>query len=117
MRCKKEKYHDKSALDHEAWEQWEARCLRCGRCCVEKIEYKGKIYLTDIPCEYLDPATNECTVYDQRSQIKDGCVAINREIIAMGVLPRGCAYVGNRNYDAPLSWENLPKKIRKNFRP
>ncbi len=96
---------------------WEAICKRCGRCCFEKIEYRNKIYLTDIPCEYLDLSTNECTVYAQRSQKKDGCVAINQEIISLGVLPSGCAYVQNENYIAPLSWQKLPWKVRKNFRP
>lgn len=104
--------------DHAAWE---ALCRRCGRCCFEKIEYADKIYLTDIPCEYLDLKTRECTVYEQRNQKKEGCVAINQEIIALGVLPRGCAYleqvVQNTVYNAPRPWDELPLKVRKTFRP
>lgn len=99
---------------------WEALCRRCGRCCFEKIEYGNRIYLTDIPCEYLNLSTNECMVYEQRSQKKTGCVAINQEIIDLGVLPIGCAYLQNTsktNYKAPLSWLKLPNKVRKTFQP
>lgn len=105
---------DKNEITHE---QWEAKCSRCGRCCFEKIEYNNKIYLTDIPCEYLDLTTKECTVYAQRSQKKPDCVAINEAIIALGVLPRECAYVEDDQYDAPISWKYLPQTIRDNFCP
>lgn len=100
----------KSEQDHI---QWEAICKRCGRCCFEKIEYRGRIYLTDIPCEYLDLATMECTVYGQRCDKRDGCVALTPEIVNLGVLPGCCAYVQKiDDYVAPLSWDSLPGNVR-----
>jgi hypothetical protein len=111
----------KLKLSNSQHAEWEALCTRCGRCCYEKIEYKNKIYLTGVPCEYLDLTTNLCRVYDQRSQLKNGCIAINQQIIELGVLPKGCAYLKQlptkSAYNAPLPWENLPAKIRHSFKP
>jgi len=107
---------DNNLCEQQAHTQWENICRRCGRCCYEKIEYLGKIYLTNTPCEYLDLATNECTVYLQRCQKKQGCVALNEKIIAMGVLPGSCAYVQKiENYPAPFPWSDLPEEIRKSL--
>lgn len=95
--------------DHQAWEK---RCRRCGQCCYEKIEYRGKYYLTDIPCKYLNQKTNLCQIYPNRCQLQEGCVALTAEIVAMGVLPQQCAYVeAIKSYNAPLSWHRLPANI------
>lgn len=92
---------------------WEALCQRCGRCCYEKIDYRDKIYITNIPCEYLDPVTKQCRVYPERCRRKEGCVVLTPEIVAMEVLPKGCAYVRHiENYSSPLDWEELPLSVR-----
>lgn len=96
--------------------EWEKRCRRCGRCCYEKVEYQGKYYLTDIPCQYLDPITKLCQVYPRRSQLRDGCVVLTPEIIAMGVLPHCCAYIQDLNYIAPQDWTRLPANILKSLK-
>lgn len=100
-------------IDKQAWEEI---CLRCGQCCYEKIEYRGQYYLTDIPCNYLDSKTKLCRVYSQRCQLKEGCVALNPEIVKMGVLPKGCAYVQLvKDYKPPLECQYLPDNVLKSF--
>lgn len=95
---------------------WEALCQRCGRCCFEKVDYRDKIYITNVPCEYLDLKTKLCRVYPKRCQLKEGCVALTPEIVALGVLPKGCAYVRHvENYSSPLDWSDLPTNVRDTF--
>lgn len=93
--------------------EWEALCRRCGRCCYEKVDYQGEIFLTPTPCRFLNLDTCECTVYARREQCQDGCVVLNGEIVAMGVLPEGCPY---RRFapQAPLprGYHALPEEIR-----
>ncbi len=33
--------------------EWEEICEHCGRCCYEKYEYRGKIFYSHKPCQYL----------------------------------------------------------------
>jgi len=101
-------------IDKQAWEKI---CLCCGQCCYEKIEYRGRYYLTDIPCDYLDSKTNLCLIYPQRCQLKEGCAALTPEIVKMGVLPKECGYVQSiKDYNAPLSCQNLPDNVLKSFK-
>ena len=96
--------------------RWEQRCHRCGRCCYEKVEYQGKIFLTDIPCEFLNLTTMLCNVYADRHRRKAGCVAIDRTIIKLGVLPETCAYVVDvDSYVAPQQWSYLPMAVQRRF--
>ena len=84
-------------------EDWESVCRRCGRCCYEKIDFKGRIYYTELPCEHLDPETKLCRVYDERDERRPGCVRLTQETLGKGFLPADCAYVaGIREYPAPI---------------
>lgn len=81
---------------------WEAVCVRCGRCCYEKVEFDGHIYYTEIPCQFLDTTSRLCRVYARRDSQRPGCVRLNRENIANGFLPADCPYVAAiENYPAP----------------
>lgn len=83
--------------------EWEARCRRCGRCCYEKTEDDNGIYYTDVPCEKLDLATLECTVYASRETARPGCRALTPELVQRGLLPADCPYVAEvEGYVAPL---------------
>jgi len=87
-------------------EEWEARCRRCGRCCYEKIEYRGEVYYTDTPCENLDPKTRACRVYERRHQVRPDCVPLTPEVVRRGLLPADCPYVSRcEDYAAPHLWE------------
>jgi hypothetical protein len=85
---------------------WEAICCRCGRCCYEKIEFDGKVYYTDIPCDRLDPETRLCTVYVERDRQRQGCRRLNPDLIRQGLLPGDCPYVaGIDDYPSPQMWD------------
>ncbi len=77
--------------------EWEEICERCGRCCYEKYDYRGKIFYSDTPCEYLDTKTNQCRIYAQRSEINPGCVRLTPELVVSGILPPDCPYVTRSN--------------------
>lgn len=82
--------------------EWEAVCQRCARCCYEKIDYRGRIYYTNQPCQHLDPVTNLCNVYLQRDNCHSDCARLTPELVAAGILPEDCPYVyGQDNYPAP----------------
>jgi len=72
---------------------WEAVCRRCGRCCYEKIEHRGRIYHIDQPCKHLDTETRLCRVYNCRDQQQVDCVRLTPELVAAGFLPQDCPYV------------------------
>lgn len=83
--------------------EWDAVCVRCGRCCYEKIDVRGTIYYTQVPCEYLDLNTRLCRVYADRVARRPGCVPLTPELLARGFLPADCPYVADRtDYPAPL---------------
>ncbi len=87
-------------------EDWEAQCRRCARCCYEKIDFEGRIYYTDIPCEKLDLGSRLCTVYAEREKVRPGCVQLTPEIVGCGFLPSDCPYVADiENYQAPVLYD------------
>ena len=83
-------------------EKWESICCRCGRCCYEKVDFEGRIYYTELPCEFLDTETNLCRVYTERDVKRPGCVRLTDEILPKGIMPADCPYVSDLdNYTAP----------------
>lgn len=90
---------------------WEAKCLRCGRCCYEKIEYDGEIYYTETPCEKLDTRTGHCTVYAERLDVRPGCTRLTPELVRLGILPADCPYVADLpEYHPPHLFEDENKR-------
>lgn len=99
-------YQDRDATG----ERWEKTCRRCGRCCFEKIEYRGRIYYTRTPCEYLDLQTLECRVYPVRSRHRPDCLPLTPEVVAKGYLPADCPYVAEQeDYQAPVSADDADR--------
>lgn len=83
-------------------EVWEALCTRCGKCCTEKVEIDGKLYMAKVACRFLDPATKLCSVYERRFDAEPGCVEV-AEGISLGVFPADCPYVKDiEGYQAPI---------------
>lgn len=90
-------------------EQMEAICRRCGRCCRQKVRFGDVVVITDIPCQFLDPKTNTCTVYPQRLFKQPLCSAIEIAV-ANGAQPNDCPYAGgNSDYQAPLTLAEHPE--------
>lgn len=73
--------------------QWEALCRRCGRCCYEKLLYRGRVYYTDRACPQLDPVSRRCRVYESRRQRQPDCAVLDEALVAQGFLPLDCPYV------------------------
>jgi len=89
---------------------WEDICLRCGRCCYEKLDYEGEIYYTDVPCEFLDIDSRLCTVYPERHRDRPGCTPLTPDVIRRGILPGDCPYVLDiPGYRAPLMAPENPE--------
>lgn len=84
-------------------ETWEKICKRCGRCCYEKVDFQGRIYYTEIPCEYLDLQTCQCKVYPDRAERRPGCVPLTPGLVKKGYLPADCPYVADvEGYPQPV---------------
>lgn len=75
-------------------EQWEALCKQCGECCFEKkIDRRGRIITTCVPCRFLDIHTRHCRVYHQRFDLEEDCIKLSPDNIAtLEWLPQDCAY-------------------------
>lgn len=87
----------------------EALCRRCGVCCHQKVRFGEVVVITDVPCEFLDTATNACTVYAERYVRQPLCSSAEVSVES-GTLPDDCPYVGGRDgYVAPLLLRDHPE--------
>ncbi|MCA9323010.1 MAG: hypothetical protein KDB53_19875 [Planctomycetes bacterium] len=91
-------------LPHEVWE---ALCRRCGKCCTEKVEIEGRIYLSKKYCRFLDLKTKQCTVYEDRFVAEPDCSGVEAGI-KVGIFPSDCPYVKDiEGYVAPVeTWDD-----------
>ncbi len=73
---------------------WEAICNRCGECCFEQLFDQDDKLLASTMCEYLDPVTRLCTVYERRFEICDDCIKLtDKNLPNFDWLPDTCGYV------------------------
>lgn len=77
-------------------EEWEALCDGCGKCCLNKLQYRGvkKVAYTRIACKLFDGATSRCKHYENRHDHVPECVQFTYETMQEHVwwMPRSCAY-------------------------
>ncbi|SHI43296.1 hypothetical protein SAMN02745165_00026 [Malonomonas rubra DSM 5091] len=75
-------------------QHWEQICQRCGECCFEKkIDKKGTVLTTSVPCRFLDIHTRNCRIYHQRLQAEEDCIKLTPDNLAgLDWLPLNCAY-------------------------
>ena len=95
MGTKNKPFYIKLTLDELTSEQWESLCDHCGLCCLRKFEdaATGRIKYSGIACEFLDPETCHCLVYEDRHFVNPECMAIGREVVQqLKWLPETCAY-------------------------
>ena len=76
--------------------EWEALCDRCGKCCLNKLQYEdtNEVVFTRVACKLLDLETGQCSSYPNRHDFVPGCVVLSPKTIAeIGYwLPKTCAY-------------------------
>ena len=84
-------------------EDWEAVCIRCGRCCVHKFEDEdGRIEWTNVVCKHLNLQTHLCAVYDSRLEVCPDCEKVTPEYVkSRGWIPDGCAYAAAARGEDP----------------
>ena len=59
-------------LEDMSKEEWELLCDGCGKCCLNKIELRGKIKFTNTYCRFLDTHNCLCKIYCHRfKQVPD----------------------------------------------
>lgn len=96
-------------LDEMSKEEWEALCDGCGKCCLNKLEIKGKIKFTNTYCRFLDCQSCLCKIYEHRFEVVPDCRDINLEAVREKPrwLPKTCAYwLLDNGYDLP-EWHPL----------
>ena len=73
-------------------EEWEAVCMRCGKCCLHKITENNKICFTNLMCDGYDFKTGKCKRYATR--LCDDCVKVDMHLLTEEpeLLPETCAY-------------------------
>lgn len=96
-------------LEQMSKDEWEALCDGCGKCCLNKIEIKGKVYFTNAHCRFLDCKSCLCKIYEHRFKIVHDCRDINLEAVREKPrwLPKTCAYwLLDNGYELP-KWHPL----------
>ena len=93
---------DRTHDDEGAPQYDDERCVRCGRCCHEKLVVDDMVLFTSKPCVYLDEQTKLCTVYEQRHVVNPKCLSVEAGI-KFSVFPRDCPYVADLpDYKPPV---------------
>lgn len=74
--------------------EWEAICRRCGECCFELVYDEDDTLVSSSMCEFLDPQTRQCTVYETRFEVCHDCIRLTGENLPrFDWLPQTCGYV------------------------
>lgn len=99
----------KKKLDEMSKEEWELLCDGCGKCCLNKIEIKGRIKFTNTHCRFLNCHSCLCRIYEHRFEKVGDCRDIDLAAIREKPrwLPKTCAYwLLDNGYDLP-DWHPL----------
>ena len=102
----------KKKLSEMSKEEWELLCDGCGKCCLNKIEIKGKIKFTNTHCRFLNCNNCLCKIYEHRFEVVPDCRDITLEAIREKPrwLPKTCAYwLLDNGFDLP-DWHPLITK-------
>lgn len=87
-------FWQKKPMDKLTREEWESLCARCGRCCLNKVEYDdGEIHFTNVACRLLDLQSCACANYSQRKEWVPDCISLTWKTLRFyKYLPKECAY-------------------------
>ena len=113
------RYDNMQGIEPEFWkhkklsemnkEEWELLCDGCGKCCLNKLEVKGKIKFTNTHCRFLNCKNCLCKIYAHRFEVVPDCRDIDLAAVREKPrwLPKTCAYwLLDNGYDLPL-WHPL----------
>ena len=82
-------------LDEMTPEEWESLCDGCAKCCLVKFEDEdtGRVYHTNVVCEYLEIYHCRCTRYAERSVLVPTCLTLTPQLAgSLKWMPDTCAY-------------------------
>ncbi len=81
-------------LDQLNLHEWEALCDGCAKCCLLKIDYQERIFITNISCRKLDLVSCRCSDYSNRVRNVKGCLKLTKENLKNNLkyLPSTCSY-------------------------
>ena len=84
----------KKPLEDLSSEEWELLCDGCGKCCLNKLDIRGKICFTNAHCRFLDTETCLCQIYEHRFEKVFDCRNIDLATVLSEpeILPKTCAY-------------------------
>lgn len=73
-------------------EEWEAVCLRCGKCCLYKTVENDRMCFLNQMCDGFDFKTGKCVRY--KTRLGDSCVKVDLNLLQTQreLLPETCAY-------------------------
>lgn len=84
----------KKSLSELSKEEWELLCDGCGKCCLNKIDIRGRVHFTNARCRFLNPETCLCQIYEHRFEKVSDCrdIDLNTVLTEPEILPKTCAY-------------------------
>jgi hypothetical protein len=80
--------------------EWEAICMKCGKCCLYKESNGERVFFLNLVCDGLDTCSGKCSRYKTRICADCAKVDINLLQTQPELLPETCAY--------RLLWDNKP---------
>lgn len=85
----------KKTLEQMSKREWELLCDGCGKCCLNKLEIRGKVCFTNAYCRFLDTNNCLCKIYNDRFKKVFDCRDIDVNAIRETPrwLPNTCAYI------------------------
>ena len=114
-----DRYDDLSGTEPYFWKtkkledmnktEWELLCDGCGKCCLNKLEIKGKVKFTNTHCRFLNCKNCLCKIYYHRFEVVPDCRDIDLKAVREKPrwLPKTCAYwLLDNGYDLP-DWHPL----------
>ena len=114
-----DRYDDLNGIEPNFWKtkkledmnktEWEILCDGCGKCCLNKLEIKGKVKFTNTHCRFLNCKNCLCKIYYHRFEVVPDCRDIDLNAVREKPrwLPKTCAYwLLDNGYDLP-DWHPL----------
>ena len=69
----------KFSLEQLNTEEWEALCDGCAKCCLLKLVYHKKTYMTNISCSKLETDSCRCSDYTNREKNVKNCLKLTKD--------------------------------------